>query len=177
MIRRPPRSTPSNSSAASDVYKRQEHENAAEQIYQALQAYYTDNREYPCKASACTVASLLEAGGDLDPYIDDFDGGSEASYTYRVNTTGAAQECVVCVTYGGDGDGNQLGMYCTGNAIGMDSTEFGVTVPSTKDMEYCSTDYQLGEDLFIATWSSDWNPAATGGTKWETFDSTMECTP
>ena len=74
------------------------HRNAVDQIYTSLQAYYTDEREYPkaedCGGSNCTVASLVgpqdEAvnGGDgwLVPYIDKdaFDGGSEASYWYGV---------------------------------------------------------------------------------------------
>ena len=142
-----------------------EHQNAAEQMYQALQAYYSDNREYPDKGGAdgetpqalFTGTGLSEATNSVVPYIDDFDGGSEATYGYAVGTDG--QEVIVCVTLGGIGDANGLGIYCTGN--GINGTIGG---PTIQDIEYDPTDtteYDLAIDVFDGTLgtSSNWDPA------------------
>jgi type II secretory pathway pseudopilin PulG len=139
-----------------------EHQNAAEQIYQALQSYYTDNREYPGKTTTSTPAGpltvqALMADGILGEYIDDFDGGSEATYAYAVDSSG--QEALVCVTYGGVGDENEIGMYCAGNAI---NSTLITGAPGTKDIDYTNvTDYDLvANNLFTATETcSDWDPA------------------
>jgi type II secretory pathway pseudopilin PulG len=109
-----------------------EHQNAAEQLYQALQSYYTDNREYPGTETVdalVTGIGLGEADNSIADYIDDFDGGSDASYSYTVDGTG--QETIVCVTYGGLGDENALGIYCTGNGIAGTIAN----APSVKDIE------------------------------------------
>jgi type II secretory pathway pseudopilin PulG len=131
-----------------------EHQNAAEQIYQGLQSYYTDNREYPAKADGGTTLALLMADDTLGEYVDDFDGGSEASYAYIADSTG--QEILVCVTYGGVGDANDLGIYCTGNGINGDLS----VAPSEKDIEYSTTnDYNTVNAAFAADTCSDWDPA------------------
>lgn len=156
-----------------------EHQNAAENIYQAMQSYYTDNREYPCKDMPtgvdCTVDYLMTGDGTnpgpLQPYYDDFDGGSEATYMYLLTTAAGAQEAIVCVTYGGDADGNQLGIYCTGNGIGSDS--MGVTVPSIKDLEFGITDYYIAAGLFTASTASTWDPTIEGFDKWTPMTGTM----
>jgi type II secretory pathway pseudopilin PulG len=128
-----------------------EHQNAAEQIYQAAQSYYSDNREYPDQATPGDLIMGADSENSLAEYIDDFDGGSEATYAYAVDGTG--QEVLICVTYGGVGDTNELGMYCTGNAIG--STDFGA--PESKDMDYPSADYFTGASFFPDN-ASVWNP-------------------
>ena len=131
-----------------------EHQNAAEQIYQALQGYYADNREYPAQA---LPSALLGADGDLDEYLDEFDGGSEATYAYVVDSTG--QEFLVCVTLGGAGDTSFLGLYCTGNGIASDLIG---SAPTVKTLEYDDPDeYDLGAAQFIATTASDWDPDGT----------------
>jgi type II secretory pathway pseudopilin PulG len=138
-----------------------EHQNAAEQIYQALQSYYSDKREYPGKGASgedrLDPSELITINntGELDEYIDDFDGGSEASYSYMVDATG--QEVVVCVTYGGVGDANQLGMYCTGNGIGGDV----VADLDSKDLDYTTeSDYQYGANTFVnGQTCSAWDPS------------------
>ena len=68
-----------------------EHQNAADQIYQGLQSYYTDNRQFPDEPAS--VSALVTT--DLAEYIDEFDGGSEATYMYAVDSTN--QEMLVCV--------------------------------------------------------------------------------
>jgi type II secretory pathway pseudopilin PulG len=133
-----------------------EHQNAAEQIYQGLQSYYADHREYPGKDHSLTVATAMT--GPLAEYIDDFDGGSEASYAYEVDDTG--QEVLVCVTYGGVQDTNMLGIYCTGNAIA--SGEFSPTAPSEKELEYGTTEYDVGAGVFNDSGCANWDPATSG---------------
>lgn len=137
-----------------------EHQNAAEQIYQGLQSYYADNREYPGKGGAdITDINALMAEDVLGEYIDDFDGGSEATYAYEVDATG--QEVLICVTYGGDGDANNLGIYCTGNGIAGDLSN----APTVKDIDYDDTaNYDLAVGVFGEA-CSDWEPATqTWGT-------------
>jgi len=141
-----------------------EHQNAAENIYQALQAYYSDYREYPAKdASSETPATLImgtteDPEDSIAPYIDDFEGGSEATYAYRVDSSG--QETLVCVTYGGVGDVNKGGIYCTGNGVGGSLIS---GAPSEKDIEYGSSLYDAAEDLFD-NGCANWDPTAGFGT-------------
>jgi type II secretory pathway pseudopilin PulG len=137
-----------------------EHQNAAEQIYQGLQSYYSDNREYPDQDTPGDLITSANPLNSIEEYIDDFDGGSEATYAYAVDNTG--QEVLVCVTYGGVGDANELGMYCTGNAIG--STDFGA--PQSKDMDFPSADYFTAASFFADN-ASVWNPNPQGTeTEW-----------
>jgi type II secretory pathway pseudopilin PulG len=146
-----------------------EHQNAAENIYQAMQAYYSDNREYPCKDDVCTPMELMSPTATdpvLSEYVDDFEGGTEATYMYMTSPLGSAQEALICVTYGGAGDVNQLGIFCTGNAIGMTDAAFGDAVPGIKDMDYGEPDYNTAADLFEITNSSVWDPAIEGNDKW-----------
>lgn len=156
-----------------------EHQNAAEQIYQAMQSYYSDNREYPCKdLEACDVDYLMTGNdsgdeGPLAAYYDDFEGGSEASYMYLLTDDTSAQEAIVCVTYGGASDENMLGMYCTGNGIGSEDGR----IPDIKDMEYGTRDYFEGVALFTANTASDWDPTIDGPDKWDTFSNTFPENP
>lgn len=141
-----------------------EHQNAAEQIYQGLQSYYTDNREYPGKGEGGMTMGSLMQDAVLGEYVDDFDGGSEASYSYVVDGTG--QEVLVCVTYGGAGDTNSLGIYCTGNGIGGDIAN----APTVKEIEISDdANYNKAINFFVTSTCSDWDPAGTN--KW------ASCTP
>jgi type II secretory pathway pseudopilin PulG len=146
-----------------------EHQNAAEQIYQAMQSYYSDKREYPGKGAIEPIGDIV-SGENLDDledsiaeYIDDFDGGSEATYAYQVDASG--QQVIICVTYGGAGDANNLGMYCTGNAIG--STDFDSTpMPSAKDLDYGTDDYDTAASLY-PNYASVWVPnPVSPATEW-----------
>jgi type II secretory pathway pseudopilin PulG len=139
-----------------------EHQNAAENIYQALQSYYTDNKEYPSllQEDGITInnpEALLQTGGLLDEYIDDFDGGSEASYAYAVDNTG--QKAIVCVTYGGIADQNYLGLYCTGNAVGDEIRIGGAILPAPriKDITWDDgIDYSRASSIFEDNKCSNW---------------------
>jgi type II secretory pathway pseudopilin PulG len=123
-----------------------EHQNAAENIYQALQSYYSDNRAFPGDAPDEDPDIATVVTGDLLEYIDDFDGGSDASYTYNIDDADTGQEVIVCVTLGGVQDENQLGIYCTGNGIGSDMI---TGAPTVKNIEYGTPEYQqVADNLF-----------------------------
>jgi len=145
---------------------RVQHQSAADQIYQGLQAHYADFREYPSSADFGDFASALGSGGVLEGYVDQkgFDGGSDATYYYAVDDTG--QSALVCVTFGGLDDENDLGGYCNGNGFGVLPTS-GSTKVSSKELDDSEFNTQVisnaggGAGAFIATdWSAgdqDWD--------------------
>ncbi|MGI6443468.1 MAG: type II secretion system protein [Candidatus Dojkabacteria bacterium] len=96
------------------------HKNGATQLYQALQAYYTDNLKFPEAGS--NFATMLGTDGALVDYLDmgSFKGGTNASYYYLVATD--RQSTVVCVTLGGEDDDADKGIVCVGNGFGVVST-------------------------------------------------------
>ncbi len=101
------------------------HQNSVDQLYQAFQSYYTDNRKYPAVETGGFTTfedALLEGGnGVLDSYVDaSFDGGSPAVYYYIVNLTNAQQSFLVCVSFSDEPttDAAKLGGYCNGNGFG-----------------------------------------------------------
>lgn len=117
-----------------------QHQDAVEQLYQGLQAYYVDNREYPATVEGGTaqawdgfVVSL--STGLLSEYLDNqsFDGGTAATYYYWGNSNGSAM--LVCVSLGGADDVQELGGYCTGNGFGLVPT-----IPTTKEMDHATFD-------------------------------------
>lgn len=91
------------------------HQNGANQIYQALQAYYTDNGVFPEADS--TIREMVEGANVLGKYLDmgAFKGGSEASYFYFTNAN--RQAALVCVTLGGETDTTRKGVACVGNGF------------------------------------------------------------
>lgn len=98
-----------------------QHQSAADQIYQGLQSYYADNREYPPTSGTeafDAFGTALTTTGVLGKYVDSsaFDGGSDATYYYAVDATG--QSMLICVTYGGHDDATNQGAYCNGNGFG-----------------------------------------------------------
>lgn len=115
------------------------HQNAADQLFTSLQAYYTDNREYPSSDKDCGVEGTIctpkllvgpvseTQPGYLVPYIDEdaFDGGSSATYWYFVGGDGGDQAVLVCVSLRGvatENAGKEDGeIYCTGNGFGAES--------------------------------------------------------
>src|SRR5450756_3154805 len=68
MIRRPPRSTQSRSSAASDVYKRQDHERDAEGPDEADAGVDDLSAELTQRAVLATDGAPVEQGGDDAPH-------------------------------------------------------------------------------------------------------------
>ncbi|MFA5622988.1 MAG: type II secretion system protein [Candidatus Dojkabacteria bacterium] len=99
------------------------HQNAADQIYTAMQAYYTDNRSFPLAADLASAApyfqTAIEDGGKLNPYMSsgEFTGGTDATFYYYVEPL-VQQEVMICVSKGGINDATYRGFYCTGNAFG-----------------------------------------------------------
>lgn len=116
---------------------RVQHQNAADQLYQGLQAYYADNREFPSPWTG--FGDALGTGGFMEQYVDNksFDGGSDATFYYATSTD--KQSVLVCVSFGGLEDATDQGGYCAGNGFGtvagglvskkvMDGTEFAPAV-------------------------------------------------
>ena len=119
------------------------HQNAADQIYTGLQAYYTDNREFPvvgasdCVGTCTSLAAMIQAGGALAKYLDNgaFNGGTEATFYYAVDADG--QVALVCVSKGGENDDKELGFYCNGNGFG--SADLAAGVITSKDVPFTTT--------------------------------------
>lgn len=150
------------------------HQNAVDQIYTALQAYYTDNREFPSASAcgtdgvtACSDLGTLVSEGELSKYLDEgtFNGGTEATFVYLVDQ---GQSALVCVTLGGTGDAKSRGVYCNGNGFN-DSTGLGVEV-TNKEVKTTDTVYTTLGTLSNADLSGDWNGSAwdSTGTTWVT---------
>ena len=108
------------------------HQNAADQIYTAMQAYYTDNREFPNPGVPAPdgiqggFGGAMAVGGVLAEYMGDgeFTGGTDATFYYWVDELN--QSILVCVSKGGIEDETFRGFYCTGNAFGAGAS--GITV-------------------------------------------------
>lgn len=92
------------------------HQDAVKQIYTALQAYYTDHREFP---AATTPKALIDGDSSLlYTYLDSgsFNGGTASTFYYFVEPT-MKQSVIVCATLGGEGDTKKLGLTCDGNGF------------------------------------------------------------
>ncbi len=159
------------------------HRNAVDQVYTSLQAYYTDEREYPFNGvgdSACdgAMCSLKELVGDQDmvgllvPYIDanSFDGGTTATYYYGVGGDAGNQATLVCVTLRGPAIENKThpdgAVYCAGNGIGLNTMKFEpsatqVPVP-VEEMTYQNHSTDPAWDILNASGASEWD-----GDKWQ----------
>lgn len=148
------------------------HQNAVDQIYMGLQAYYTDERVFPsndaCGGAACTVDVLIGAVGDdtapLNQYLDSgaFSGGTEATYYYYVEGD-TEQSAIVCVTLGGLDDERERGIYCNGNGFGDADLDIGATATGSdlteKSVPYADAGiYQA----IIGTVGANWD-----GNAWE----------
>jgi type II secretory pathway pseudopilin PulG len=115
------------------------HQNAADQIYQGLQAYYTDHREYPITAitdttggTAAAIKTLIGPAGTcnkttnvLCEYLDAgaFNGGTDATFYYFTNPD--KQSALICVSLGGLADIKNRGFYCSGNGFGDSTIKIG----------------------------------------------------
>lgn len=139
------------------------HQNAVDQVYTALQAYYTDNREFPgtaeCAAAACTISGMLADTGALYNYMDQgtFNGGTEATYYYYVEST-QQQSTLVCVTLGGTNDEKERGLYCNGNGFNDDGVLGGLVTEKT--IAHSDTGVYSTITTDTANVSADWNGKA-----------------
>ena len=137
------------------------HQNAVDNIYQGLQAYYTDEREFP---SATTVDLLLGPAGScasdvnaVCDYLDSgaFKGGTEATYYYFVDAV-QQQSVLVCVSLGGLNDDRERGLYCNGNGFGDDELDLGSSPGAAitdKSIPYSDTGiYTVITELGGASW-------------------------
>jgi len=103
------------------------HQNAVDNIYTAMQAYYADNRRYPVPGEGVKFTEMLANDEEeyyIGEYLDDgaFDGGTAATYFY--DTDDLAQEIVICVSLYGEADqaGREGEFYCNGNGFGSTSS-------------------------------------------------------
>ena len=96
------------------------HQNAADQLFTAVQSYLTDQREYPVLSGG--IKAALESEGDLAEYltIGEFRGGTNATYLYWISP--GQDAALVCVSLGGQADRDGRGHYCTGNGFSSDTS-------------------------------------------------------
>ena len=142
------------------------HQNAADQLYQTLQAYYTENRQFP---EAELLEDMLSEGGTLYEYTEgDFNGGAPATYHYFAQEGTVRQAVLVCVTLGGHDDELKRGIYCTGNGFGTADVVIGGTGVTAENLtqDFFDEDtFASGEDYYdtiIGLTGSDW-----WGKSWE----------
>jgi len=103
------------------------HQDAADKLFVAAQAYMTDMREYP-DVKDWDVAIANDGNACADPCLEEylsggeFEGGTDATFYYWTDTKSA----VVCVSLGGIADEDDRGYYCSGNGISADGGPAGV---------------------------------------------------
>jgi type II secretory pathway pseudopilin PulG len=106
------------------------HQNAVDNFYTAVQAFYADNRKYPVPVAGIGFEEMLTdtttTGYEayyIGEYMEEgaFDGGTEATYFY--DTDDLAQEVIICVSlFGLSNNNNRPGdFYCNGNGFGSSS--------------------------------------------------------
>ena len=105
------------------------HQNAAAQIYQAIQSYYVDFGKYPEATTPKLLVGSPTSPGIVGEYMDlgAFDGGNDATFWYFVNAN-THQTMIVCVSLGGPEDTSQRGVYCDGNGFGDADLALGDSV-------------------------------------------------
>lgn len=139
------------------------HQNAADQIYTAMQAYYTDNREFPI---------LIDFGDPMDQDCNpdspagticineymgegEFTGGTDATFYYYAEPE-RQQDMMICVSKGGWGDDQNRGFYCTGNSFGSQGTGPGSI--TDKEVENDTTlDHESPGGVTGWTLMQNWN--------------------
>jgi type II secretory pathway pseudopilin PulG len=132
------------------------HQNVVDQIYTALQAYYTDNREFPDDGVTNTPEYLISTDALLGRYMDQgaFNGGTGATYYFAASDD--QQEVLVCVSKGGVDDDKGLGYYCNGNSFG--STNIVTPAITSKDVATGNTFLTGGAGLTQSDWDGKvWN--------------------
>ena len=143
------------------------HQNAVDQIYTGLQAYYTDEREFPAQVAPAElfVEGATPADNILFDYLDQgaFKGGTEATFFYFVETD-QQQSVLVCVTLGGVDDSKHRGIYCNGNGFGDTNLLSGaITDKNIPYDEIVDTQYDvIMGNLADTTMVSEWNGNSWG---------------
>ena len=148
------------------------HQNAADKLYVAMQAYYTDNREFP---ELDSFSEALAQDGALNKYMSDgeFTGGTDATFYYwRSNAGGAGsvaagQAMLVCVSRGGINDETGRGFYCTGNGFGDVSGITDKDVPNDDgdvDAPAFSGGSVMSQNWEDKAWTGAGGTGGTGGT-------------
>jgi len=138
------------------------HQNAVDNMYTAVQAYYADNRSFPEVADFDTALTDDTSDYYIGDYMDEgaFDGGTDATFYYDVDDL--AQEVIICVSLFGDITSDNLGdFYCNGNAFG--TTSAGIVSIADKIVERTSSDMDApasGMDL-SQNWVNEDNSWAT----------------
>jgi len=137
------------------------HQNGATQLYQALQSHFTDYGRFPVYSTLQDMTENTDnVEGALGKYLDmgSFKGGSEADYSYFVNTT--RQAVVVCVTLGGADDETNKGVSCVGNGFNLTGDEAvrqnGDAVTITREF-YEADDNDAEYTAILGADSSFWN--------------------
>jgi type II secretory pathway pseudopilin PulG len=147
------------------------HMDAADKLERALVEYKNSNKYVPVIASVlptgsgCTVPSCYEFDfftqalgpgdeGVLLDYLEEgsFDGGNDATYYYTTDSVG--QAFLVCVSFGGLGDENEQGYYCTGTGMGSLPEDNPITKNITEYSEDPNSDYGKINTDYID--DSDW---------------------
>ncbi|MBP5204319.1 prepilin-type N-terminal cleavage/methylation domain-containing protein [bacterium] len=147
------------------------HQDAADELWDALVGFYTDKRIYPEKEADCTGASVASGNKTLSiapsklielcltNYLDGaFDGGSSTSFYYMVAEN--RQSAIVCVSKGGVDDEAGRGFYCTGNGFRDTALAGGKFIDSNLDSDQSQEPTSLLVDGHTAL-KSDWN-----GSEW-----------
>jgi type II secretory pathway pseudopilin PulG len=156
------------------------HQNAADQLYQGLQAYYTDHRAFPdstvCPEGGCTPAAMMDDNDILGQYMDmgSFNGGTAATFIYFVGGDNEDQAALVCVSMRGTKDINDErddgAYYCSGNGFGLTGEE--VMTSGTDSITVTTKTIEKGEDAWEQfetgdfTYSSDWETLTDGSMGW-----------
>lgn len=144
------------------------HQNGANQLYQALQSYFTDQGKFPVSANegtgadaTATLENMTSSGGILAKYLDmgAFKGGSEATYYYFVNTN--HQSVLVCVTLGGYDDETDKGIACVGNGFSDESMSPSALATLNQDKLEADVAGSLYDTILNST-GSDWNGKGWG---------------
>jgi type II secretory pathway pseudopilin PulG len=115
------------------------HQNAVDNFYTALTAYYADNRQFPEPITGVTFSAMLDPLNEeqdyyIGEYMDEgaFDGGTAATYYYDIDDL--AQEVMVCVSLFGDSTSQRPGeFYCNGNGFGSSATGLVTIADKTID--------------------------------------------
>jgi type II secretory pathway pseudopilin PulG len=142
------------------------HQNAVDNIYTAVQAYYSDNREFPAITDFdAALDNTAETPPDysITEYMDEgaFDGGTETTYYYV--TDSLQQEVLICVSLFGAYNSTRDGdFYCNGNGFGSTTLFGGTSVISEKVIERTSTTEQtpLGYTFNVI---QNWNAGSVDG--------------
>ncbi len=135
------------------------HQNAVDQIYQGLQAYYTDERAFPAQQTPSALITVL------DEYMDEgvFKGGTESTFIYIVEPT-HLQSVLVCVSLRGQATDNNSrtdgGYYCNGNGFGDDEMPLTITNKNFENGATPDADFTTLVAYYTsnsATIASDWD--------------------